>query len=137
MISDQEFLEIVQGLYQKTVKENLKWQATPVSPLSAIAQAAGRGLNEMEKDAYCIQIPQAAVILHYGNPRSEPDFIVFTLSRNLAGPILATRKVYEGDLGWEQLSNLYALIKRRAMGWDDVFQNVRKYLGDPTTAAAP
>ena len=112
MISDQEFLEIIQGLYEKTANENLNWWAkTP------------------PEDAFWIQLPPGSVIeLQYGRPKAEPDFITFLLMRYQGGPVLASRKVYEGDLGWDQLNNLYALIKRRELGWDDLLKNMREFL---------
>ncbi len=132
MISDKEFLELIQGLYEKTAKEDLSWQYFP----RASANAGMQGREPY--DIYWTQMPKSAVIeLQYGTPSAEPDFINFTIARSLVGPVLDTRKVYEGDFGWEPLSDLFALIRRRALGWDDVFKSMREFLGNPTVPAVP
>jgi hypothetical protein len=131
MISDQELLEVIQGLYEKTSKENLKWQYE----LSGASASYFTPLKRKVSDSYWARMPNSVIELHYGSPPAEPDFITFTIARDLAGEILATRKVYEGDIGWEPLSNLYSLIKRRDLGWDDVYRSMREFLGKPTAPA--
>ena len=49
MISDKEFLEIIQGLYEKTAKENLAWQKT----------MAGYTTGNWGEDAYWIRLPHS------------------------------------------------------------------------------
>jgi hypothetical protein len=135
MISDQEFLEIIHGLHEKTAEQNLKWQAKQLTPFKPVGQHVVP--TSGVRDAYWVQLPHAAIELQYDSPSAEPDFIVFRLSRQVNGESLAMRKVYEGDFGWEPLSDLYALIKRRALGWDDVFKSLREFLGKPNLPAAP
>lgn len=137
MISEQEFLEIVHGLMQKTATGNVKWQPKSLTFLNERGQTVVP--PAAIRDAYWVQLPHSVIELQYGNPSNEPDFINFILARQLNGPPLALRKVYEADVGWQELSNLYALVKRRDLGWDDVLNDVRNFLGmtgSPTSPSA-
>lgn len=133
MISEQEFLEIIQGLRQKTADENLKWQSKALSFTNAKGQMVAP--PAAVRDAYWVKLPHSIIELQYGSPSNEPDFINFILARELNGPPLALRKVYEADFGWQELNNLFALVKRRDLGWDDVLKDVRTFLGMPTPPA--
>jgi hypothetical protein len=144
MISDQEFLEIIKGLHENTAGKKLDWKLENRTGYAAAAyqrqpnNVGGYAPTAYERqplDAYWVRLPKSVIELQYGSPSAEPDFIVFTIARELGGQALASRKVYEGDFGWEPLSTLYALIKRRDLGWDDVFSSVREFLANPVPPA--
>jgi hypothetical protein len=112
MISDNEFIAMVKGLYEKSVRENVAW------------------LQKHPPDGtYWLQLPTSVIMLQYSRPTTEPDCITFTLARGLNGPVLATRKVYEGDLGWDILLDLYALVTRKVGGWDNVWKDIQTFVG--------
>ncbi len=134
MISEREFLENIQGLNDKTAKDNRKWQAKPLTFVTSNGQLTVPAAAI--RDAYWVQLPHSVIELQYGCPSAESDFINFTLARKLNGDVLASRKVYAGDIGWDRLNDLYALIKRRDLGWDEVFKDVRDFLGSPNIPAA-
>jgi hypothetical protein len=119
MISDNEFNETVRGLYEKTSKENIAWMQ-----------------KHPPDGTFWLQVPGAVITIQHVRPTAEPDYITFVLARSLQGPVLATRKVYDGDQGWDLLQDLYALVSRKASGWENVWKDVQKFLGKPTSAVA-
>jgi hypothetical protein len=127
MISDNEFLAIVQGLLDKTSKERLGWQQKK----SVVTTPEGK-LSKLPGAVFRLQLPASVIELEYASPRAENDYIVFTLLRGSDQQSVAQRQVFEGDLGWNQLFDLYALVSRQVLGWDSVMKDVQSFLQGST-----
>jgi hypothetical protein len=124
MISDNELLAIVQGLLEKTSKDRVGWQqkkkSVTVTPQGVLAECAG--------DIFQLFLPESVIEIQHVSPRAEPDFITFELRRKSDGQAVAQRQVYDGDVGWDQLFDLYALVSRQVLGWDNVLKDVQSFL---------
>ena len=120
MISDNEFLSIVRGLMEKTSRERVGWQekkSVTITPQGTLA-----------RPPFQLRLPQSVIELEHVRPPAEPDYITFTLLRGSDGQAVGQRQVYEGDVGWDELFDLYALVSRQVMGWDSVLKDVKSFL---------
>lgn len=93
--------------------------------------------------SYEVILPQSRIVLTYGVPRAESDFISFEL-RNPEGIVVDALTVDEPDWGdadnpndpeeidpdgdWKLLSDLWTEVHKQSTGWDKVVNDVQKAL---------
>jgi hypothetical protein len=127
MISDNELLAVVRGLLDKTSKERVGWQQK--KKVGIVKEGAG--------DAFQLQLPESVIDIQHVRQRAEPDYITFELRRKSDGQAVEQRQVYDGDIGWDELFDLYAVVKRDALGLDDVLKDVQRFLRKPDAQSVP
>jgi hypothetical protein len=110
MITESDLMEIAAQLLVKSRSNEVAWQ-----------RGTKFGFTD---DALVVSFPKSFLLLTYGTPETEPDFIRMEL-RNTDGVRVATVVGEAGDDKWSLLKLLRDEAFRIATGWDAVLSDVR------------
>lgn len=89
---------------------------------------------------YEVHLPHSRLVLTYGVPRAEPDFISLQL-QNADGTTVDSWTVddpeSEGDADWRLLRELFNAVHLVVTGWDAVLSEVEAALASQGPIGAP
>ena len=81
-----------------------------------------------------MKLPNSRLVLIYGHPRAEPDFISLQL-QNATGTPVDSWTVDDPESGedpdWRLLRELFNAVHLVVTGWDTVLDDVEKALASP------
>jgi len=111
MIPDDKLAKIVSDILDKTIARKIPWEEND-GPFGAF---------------YSFPLPNAEVKVSYVTPVAEPDNISIEFNRK-DGRTVGQVKAFEDDELWPIAKRLYDEIDRIVSRWDEVLEDVQKYL---------
>lgn len=145
----QTLRQIAQTLLAKTKAGEVNWilrdsNSLRLAPTQALPGEVRRPRNQAPRDTtYEVLLPQSRIVLSYGVPRVEADFVSFQL-QNPDGVVVDSFAVDEPDWGdadnptdpeevdpegdWRLFHGLWTEVHKQATGWDKVVSDVQRAL---------
>jgi len=112
MIPREKLENIIFELLDKTKANKIPWEERE---------------DEFRRDHYRVLLPNAEIKLYFASPETEPDFVSFLFNRQ-DGKTVGSLQVNEGDDLWPTAKSLYEEVDRIVTRWDEVLDDVEKYL---------
>ena len=135
MIPNEKIRSIVNGLLERSQKNEANWIAAPTPPGSTVV---GPGLirGRNEPNAFLLQLPASKVKIEYCSPPTEPDYVRLDFLKS-DGANVGGWTVHDGEDDWPLLQDLFFEASRRGIGWDSVLDEVGGALAKPGLVGFP
>jgi hypothetical protein len=133
MTAKQQFLEVIQGLLEKTKDGKVQWK-----------EEAGK------RDSYFFRVKGSAIRLTLVSPTAEADYIAVEFikvpepdhftpplpalfpppseSLEKGGKVVASWKIQDDEIEWQFVHELFEEARRTALGFDKVLKDFETFL---------